>query len=166
MFEIETFTAQPDPVEDRIRLDTASPDGRSAAILLTRRLADRFLPLLINAVEQCTRPGLPHEIELSMTQQQLRIERHENPLPDVVVAEGAALWLCRTVHFESRSDHLLWTLTDDAENTAVMALPGDAARAVLDVFLLMYRQLEWSEQVFPGWITDADEVASAPRLLN
>ncbi len=166
MFEIETFTAQPDLVEDRIRLDTVSPDGRSATILLTRRLTDRFLPLLINAVEQSARSGLPREIALAMEQQKLRIERHENPVPDVIVAKGSAQWLCRTIHIESRSDHLLWTLTDDGGNTAAMALPGETTRAVLDVFLLMYRQLEWSEQVFPAWMTEADEPAGSPHMLN
>ena len=80
MFAIETFTAQPDLAEDRIRIDALDDSGQAIAIWLTRRLADRFLPLMIAAIEQDARPGIPREIELAMAQQQLRQERDDNPL--------------------------------------------------------------------------------------
>lgn len=166
MFEIQTFTAQADLVEDRIRLDAVSAEGGNTSIRLTRRLADRFLPLLVEAVERSVRPGIPREIELAMAQQQLRIDREENPIPDVLPVEGCGQWLCLTIHLESRADHLLWTLTDEAENTAIMALPGPVARSVLEVFLLVYRQLEWVSGVFPAWLTEEVQPDSEPRILN
>lgn len=166
MFEIETFTAQADGNEDRIRLDALSAKGNGISIWLTRRLADRFLPILITAIEQAARQGLTREIELAMAQQQLRMEREANPVDKVQPAPGRAPWLCQTIHLEGRSDHLLWTLTDDAANSAIMVLPGDAPRAVLDIFLLMYRQLEWGEVLFPAWLTEAGQSGDEPRLLN
>src|SRR5258706_15085404 len=106
MFAIETFTAQPDFVEDRIRLDAVSAQGESQSIFVTRRLADKFLPLLIERIESEVRPGVPKDIGLAMNQQQLRIERAENPSPDVQPAKGARRWLCVTIHLTQRPDAL------------------------------------------------------------
>ncbi len=166
MVEFETFTVNADAVEDRIRLDAVGADGAALSVMLTRRLCDRFLPLFINAVEQGARSGIPREIELSMAQQQLRQQREQSPLPDVVLPEGVAPWLCSTIHLEGRGDGLLWTLTDEGEHTAVMALAGDSPRGVLEVFLEMYRYLEWDVQVFPAWLRDDDVPQGEPRTLN
>jgi hypothetical protein len=154
VFEIQTFTAQPDFAEDRIRLDAVSETGEAQSIYLTRRLSDRFLPKLVEQVERDVRPGVPKEIGLAMSQQQLRIDRAENPLPDVDPGEGALRWLCQTIHLTAHPDALEWTLTDDAAHIARMFLPGTGRREVLEIFLLMYRNLEWSLDPFPDWLTD------------
>jgi hypothetical protein len=166
MIEFETFTVNADVLEDRVRLDAIGLDGNALSIMLTRRLCDRFLPLFVGAVEQNTRPGIPREIELSMAQQQLRQERAENPLPDVVLPTSVAPWLCRTIHLEGREGGLLWTLTDEDVHTASMVLAGDRPRGVLEVFLQMYRHLEWDEQLFPAWLREGLQEDSAPRTLN
>jgi len=166
MIEFETFTVNADVLEDRVRLDAIGLDGNALSIMLTRRLCDRFLPLFVGSVEQSTRPGIPREIELSMAQQQLRQERAENPLPDVVLPTSVAPWLCRTIHLEGREGGLLWTLTDEGEHTASMVLAGDSPRGVLEVFLQMYRHLEWDEQLFPAWLREGLQEDTAPRTLN
>ncbi len=167
MFEIETFTAHPDLLEDRIRIDALDTAGQSQSIFLTRRLADRFVPLLVERIESHVQPGVPRELGLAMDQQQLRIERAENPAPEVQLAEGARRWLCVTIHLSGRPDELEWTLTDDGENTAAMPLSGAGPRAVLDIFLLMYQQMEWGLDAFPGWLTQEAELPDgARRTLN
>ena len=140
MFAIETFTGQPDVAEDRIRLDVLSPAGETQSIYLTRRLANRFVPLLVERIEQHLRPGVPKEIGLAMSQQQLRIERQESRIPDVEPQQGASRWLCQTIHLSDKQGQVLWTLTDDAANTAAMLLPRDGLRSVLEVMLLTLSQ--------------------------
>lgn len=166
MIEFETFTVNADILEDRVRLDAIGLDGAPLSVMFTRRLCDRFLPIFVNAVEQTAHPGIPPEIGLSMAQEQLRQERAESPLPEVVLPEAVAPWLCRTVHLEGRDEGLFWTLTDEGENTAGMALAGDSPRAVLEVFLQMYRHLEWGEQLFPAWLREGYQEVGAPRTLN
>lgn len=167
MFEIQTFTAQPDFAEDRIRLDAVSADGQFLSIFLTRRLCDRFLPMLVAQVETDVRPGLPREIDLAMNQQQLRIEREENPLADVEPPAGVRPWLCLTIHLTAHPDGLEWVMTDDAAQQARMMLVDAGSRAVLDIFLLMYRHLEWSGEVFPDWLTSEAAMARpAAATLN
>ncbi|MGE3692868.1 MAG: hypothetical protein AB7F98_15950, partial [Novosphingobium sp.] len=76
-------------------------------------------------------------------------------------------WLCLTMRLSGEGEDLVWALTDAADNQAVMGLGGEVPRTVLDILLLMYRQLEWDTHVFPEWLTEleASKVAE-PRLLN
>jgi hypothetical protein len=166
-FLIETFTGQADLAEDRIRLDAINPDGETQSIFLTRRLADRMVPLLVDRAEQQVVPGVPKEIGLAMNQEQLRLERDENPIAPVETKQGSSRWLCQTVHVGENDDQIVWTLTDDGDNTAMMGLPGDGVRNVLEVLLIVYLGLEWTTQAFPGWMTAREEMPErGKRLLN
>jgi len=166
-FRVQTFTAIPDLVEDRIRLDVCDEDGMTQSIFLTRRLADRFIPLLLERVESGARQDLARDFDLAMRQQNLRIERERNPVPDVKLGTDAQRWLCVTIHLSHGPEGLLWTLTDEAAHTALIPIPGDGARAVADIILMMYRNLEWPVDVFPEWLRDVGvETSPAPRSLN
>ena len=167
MFSIETFTAHADLAEDRIRLDAISPQGDTQSVFLTRRLADRMVPLLVDRAEERAMPGVPKEIGLAMNQEQLRIEREENPIAPVEAKQGSIRWLCLTVHVAEEQEQVVWTLTDDGDNTAVMGLVGDGVRNVLEVLLIVYQGLEWATQAFPTWMTSREAVPDRPkRLLN
>jgi len=50
-------------------------------------------------------------------------------------------------------------MSDDLLTDAHMVLTGENVRALLDIFLTSYRQIEWSEQGFPEWAIEA----AAPR---
>lgn len=167
MFLIQTFTAKADFPEDRIRLDAIDAQGNSQQIHVTRRLADRFIPLLLERVVETAPPGKAREIDLAMRQERLRNERKENPVADVEAKQDAKRWLCLTMHLGGEGGNLGWTLTDEAENKAVMGLGGELPRTVLDIFLLMYRQLEWDTGVFPDWLKEVGRNRdSEPRVLN
>ncbi len=167
MFHIQTFTAKADYPEDRIRLDAVDPDGNSQQIHVTRRLADRFVPLLLERVVATVAPGKAREIDLAMRQERLRNERNENPVAEVEAKQDARRWLCLTMHLGGEGESLAWTLTDEAGNEAVMGLGGEVPRTVLDIFLLMYRQLEWDTAVFPEWLKEVGRnYENQPRVLN
>lgn len=167
MFHIQTFTAKADFPEDRIRLDAVDPEGNTQQIHVTRRLADRFVPLLLERVEATAAPGKAREIELAMRQERLRNERNENPIADVEAKQDARRWLCLTMQLSGDGNNLAWTLTDEADNRAVMGLGGELPRTVLDILLLMYRQLEWDTAVFPEWLKEVGQSsAKEPRMLN
>lgn len=167
MFHIESFTAQADLMEDRIRLDAIDGSGASQSIFVTRRLADRFVALLLERVEAAAAQGAARDIDLTMKQQRVRMERQEHPPTDVELKEHSPRWLCVTMHLSGGSNGLDWTLTDDAGRTAGMPLGGDLARTVLDIFLLVYRRLEWPLDPFPEWLRElGKEAETAERTLN
>lgn len=56
------------------------------------------MPLLVNQAEKQVMPGLPKELGLAMNQEQLRIEREQNPLAAVETKQGSSRWLCQTIH--------------------------------------------------------------------
>ena len=166
-FVIQTFTMNPDIPEDRIRLDIVTPEGAYYAVHITRRLADRFVPVLASKAEGQIEGGIPKDLALSMQQEALRTERDSNPLPAVPVTPGQRPFLCQTIHLSDREDGLLWTMTDDTAFEAHMVLDTQGQRAVLDVLLITYRALEWSEEAFPEWVRERGQVqAPAPRMLN
>ncbi len=166
-FIIQTFSMTADFTQDRIRLDAVDVTGAYQAIWYTRRLAERFLPPLAAHAEKNVQTGLPKDILLSMNQEQLRIDRAENPLPTVQPVVEVHPWLCQTVHLNDHPDGLQWTMTDDLTIDAHMVLADEAVRAVLDVFLNTFRALEWGEQAFPEWVREAARTeAPPPGSLN
>ncbi len=167
MFHIHTFTAKADFAEDRIRLDAVDSAGASQQIYVTRRLADRFVPLLLERVEATAAPGKAREIDLAMRQERLRNERNEKPVAEVEAKQGAQRWLCLTMRISGEAENLVWVLTDEADNTAIMGIAGELPRTVLDILLLIYRQLEWGTEVFPEWLKEVGKQSSQePRVLN
>lgn len=153
-FIIHTFTMASDFDHDRIRLHTVDPAGQFQAIFLTRRLADRFVPMLAQRAEKAVTGPIPRELVLDIEQEKLRMERDNNPQPPVEAVPDAEPWLCKTIHMADREDGAIQlTFTDDATIDAHLILDEQSLRATLDVFLITYRTLEWGEQPFPDWVT-------------
>lgn len=75
LFQIQTFTARYDPAEDRLRLDAVDAKGRKQALWLTRRLADRVIPVLVSHLEGKTPDGIPADLAQGMSQSRARQAR-------------------------------------------------------------------------------------------
>ncbi len=167
IFIIQTFTMASDFDEDRIRIHAVDPEGAFQAIFITRRLAGRFVPLLVTHAEAQVKAAIPADLALSFEQERLRLNRDDNPQPAVESLPDAAPWLCRTIHLNAHPEGLQWTMTDDAAIDAHMVLNEEGVRTVLDVLLITYRALEWSEQAFPEWVSARGQVSVvAPGSLN
>ncbi|MFM5907482.1 MAG: hypothetical protein ACKOPO_07850 [Novosphingobium sp.] len=152
-FIIHTFTMAADFDEDRIRLNTVDPAGQYQALVLTRRLADRFVPVLSERAEKAVAGPIPSDLVLDIEQEKLRMERDSNPQPPVESAPDALPWLCKTIHMADHPDGgVQLTFTDDTSVDAYLILDEQSLRATLDVFLITYRTLEWSELAFPEWV--------------
>ena len=162
-FVIQTFTMNPDIPEDRVRLDIVTPEGAYHAVHITRRLADKFVPVLASKAEAQVSDGIPKDLALSMQQEALRAERDSNPQPAVPALKYSRPFLCQTIHLSDREDGLLWTMTDDASFEAHMVLDAQGQRAVLDVLLITYRALEWGEEAFPEWVRERGQVQAPAR---
>ena len=77
LFQIQTFTARYDPAEDRLRLDAIDAKGRKQALLLTRRLADRIIPVLVSHLEGKTPEGVSADLAQGVSQAQARTARQQ-----------------------------------------------------------------------------------------
>lgn len=151
---IKTFTMIADITEDRIRLDVIDESGAPLSIHLTRRLTDRLVPDLSNRASVNVRSGLPKDLTLSFEQEALRTAREANPLPPVQNPKNTRPSLCQTIKVASGIECATLTLIDGSGFEAKMNLDRKLIPIFLDVALVTYRSLEWSEESFPQWIRE------------
>ncbi|PLK26289.1 hypothetical protein [Novosphingobium sp. TH158] len=163
-FIIHTFTMASDLNEDRIRLHAVDPAGQFQAIFLTRRLADRFVPVLAERAEKAVSGPIPGDLVLSIEQERLRMERDSNPQPPVEAVPDALPWLCTTIHMsDNPQGGVQIDFTDERSIDAYLGLDEQSLRAMLDVFLITYRNLGWSEDAFPDWVRSRGEAQPVQR---
>jgi len=153
LFQIQTFTAHYDPAEDRLRLDAVDANGQKQALWLTRRLADRVIPVLVSHLEGKTPEGIPPDLAQGMSQSRARQARQTaDTMPAVVAESGTPPWLCRTIHVQKAQQGLNVIFTDDVSVSAVMPMVEANLRAVLDIFLELYTKANWPTEPFPEWM--------------
>ena len=163
LFQIQTFTAHYDPAEDRLRLDAVDANGQKQALWLTRRLADRVIPVLVSHLEGKTPEGIPPDLAQGMSQSRARQARQTaDTMPAVVAESGTPTWLCRTIHVQKAQQGLNVIFTDDVSVSAVMPMVEANLRAVLDIFLELYTKAGWPSEPFPEWMKPEATLTVAP----
>ena len=163
LFQIQTFTARYDPAEDRLRLDAIDAKGHKQALLLTRRLADRIIPVLVSHLEGNTPEGVPADLAQGMSQSRARQARQTGDTAPAVVAESETpTWLCQTIHVQKAQQGLNVIFTDAARINAVMPMVEANLRAVLDIFLELYTKANWPTEPFPEWMKPEATLTVAP----
>ena len=163
LFQIQTFTARYDPAEDRLRLDAVDANGQKQALWLTRRLADRVIPVLVSHLEGKTPEGIPADLAQGMSQSRARQARQTADTSPAVVAEsGTPPWLCRTIHVQKAQQGLNVIFTDDVSVSAVMPMVELNLRAVLDILLDLYTKAGWPTEPFPEWMKPEATLTVAP----
>ena len=139
--------------------------GLTLSILLTRRLLDRFLPLLTQHVEARVNPVVPVELSLSMAQLKLRQEREQNPCQPVSAPREGETWLCAKIRLIRHNEGAIWALMGSEGQEVRMVLNDTHARAVLDVFHGKYLAMEWGCEKFPEWVADTAKQAVLPQAV-
>lgn len=161
---IATFTMVADHAEDRIRMDTQSSQGDLCSIHWTRRLADRCVPALALKAERHISGALPKDLALSFQQDALRAERDANPLAPVPRQSEGRPYLSHCIHLSEQERGVVLTHTDGSTFEAHMPLDFSAISALLDVLLITYRALEWSEAAFPPWVRERGRTIAQSAL--
>ena len=168
-FQVLTFTVRYNSVEDRMILHVVNREGIKQGIYITRRLMDQLVPVFAKHLEEKTPQGVPADLVQSMTQEQVRQQRQEEP-PSKTVAVDAQVphWLCKTIHINKQPAGLAVTLTDDAHFTVQLPLVEADLRTVLDIFRNSYVQASWGLDVFPEWSSPQHTPIqpNSPTLLN
>lgn len=163
LFRIQTFTGRYDPVEDRLRLDAVDAAGGKQAIFVTRRLADRVIPVLVSHLEGTTPDGIPADLAQGMSQSRARQARQTSDATPAVAADAETPhWLCRTVHVQKAEHGLNVIFTDDIRTDAVMPMVEPNLRAVLDIFFDLYSRASWPLEPFPEWMKPEATVTLSP----
>lgn len=152
-FIIKTFTARYLPIEDRIRLDCVDIEGAEQCVLITRRLADKVIPVISTQLEHKIPGGIQKDVAQDMRQERARQERSSRGIEHPVVpSEESTKWLCITVQIKKREQgDFILMFTDTRTIDASMVMTEENFRAVLDIFFDMYKQGDWDQDCFPDW---------------
>lgn len=162
-FDVQTFTARYDPIEDRICLNAVDASGAKQAIYLTRRLMDQIILVVVKHLEEKTPKGIPADVVQSMTQERVRQARKAEVPPEPVQADlETPRWLCTTIQMQKQPAGLAVSLTGDAAYKAQIPLADPHLRAVLDIFRNSYAKAGWDLRLFPEWL--APEQAGAGQV--
>jgi hypothetical protein len=163
-FAVQTFTAEYDPAEDRIRLNVQSADGDQQSIMMTRRVLDRVIPIVGQHLEAKTPRGVPPDLVQAMNQQKVRQARREDAPPKPVKLHAdVPRWLCKTVQVQRGDNGMALTFSDDGDASARLTLANTNLHAALDILRATYAKAAWGRDKFPHWLEDEAPVASEPR---
>jgi len=158
-FSIKTFTGFYSHEEDRIRLDCIDAQDAKLGIWFTRRLFDRIIPTLAEQVKVEVANKSHVNLQQEIMQLQAKQERlSQAPEIPVRLNSETAMFLCRTVHFKKASnDTTVVIFTNDTTIEANMGLNHTDIRKVLDIFYGIYLKADWSVDIFPSWVSNADQ---------
>ena len=144
---LNTFTANFDPEEDRIRLDCDLHIEEQAQIFFTQRLGRLFILELVEKVEQIFNISSLQDLT-----NDVKTNSNEIKQPVSITSKQTKAWLIKSIDFENLADGLRIIFKDN--DTHAVHLEGDELllRNILDVFFKMFYSAEWSTDCFPAWI--------------
>ena len=147
--------------QDRICLAMASADGRSLALWLTQRLANRFVDQICNwlksnaaGVTQTALPETAAAIASSMAQG--RAVANIAPTPPVNLEHRPNQGLIENINCKlARGGAQLTFSIEGGREVATTTYSADAMRQWLHMLHRAYVQAEWPLAAWPHWFLDA-----------
>ncbi len=152
---ITTITTDYDEHEDRIRMAVAYVDGNARVLWLTRRLAERLVPALIQGLRAPTLDAEAQATEVQAAQiyAQLEARLSRKPAKPVEVDATAAPALVQKINVKTATNgaRVLVLSCHDSEPAELVLRPGEL-RQWLEVLNLAFRKGKWREDIWPAWI--------------
>lgn len=140
--------------EDRLRLTGEGVDGSTACLWLTRRLADRLLPLLLDWLDG----NAQDDARASLMQEFAQEAARGALVPQAAVPPDAGDAVLLQAVTVTRGEHALGLTfraseaPDDARSWDV-TLEQQPLRQWLAIVHDQYRKADWPMDLWPAWIT-------------
>mgnify|MGYP005740730731 FL=1 len=144
---LQTFTANFDPEEDRIRLDCDLHIEEQAQIFFTQRLGKLFVIELVKKVEEMSVASSSRDFQTDE-----KLSSNEIKEPVSISSKQIKTWLIKSIDFENLEDGFRIIFKDN--ELYAVHIEGDELllRSILDVFFKMFYIAEWNTDCFPAWI--------------
>ena len=168
MSDLQRVTTLFVPAEDRIRLAGEVAGGDARVLWLTRRLADRLVPVLVGWLEEqvAARDVWQGEVMQAFAQQAASAAL----VPQVPVSgeSATASWLVSEVDVVRGEQRLDLRFKGAAGEQVSLALVPQALRQWLGILHAAYRQADWPVTVWPQWLREAGEpvAARSPGVMH
>lgn len=155
MDELQRITTQFVPVEDRIRLAGEGAVGNTHVLWLTRRLADRLMPVLLRWLEERmpTQDSWQAGLMQSFAQQAASVAL----MPQVPVHGdvSSTSWLVAEVDIVRGERQLELCCKGAAGEQVSLVLESQPLRQWPGIIHKAYRQAEWPLAVWPQWLVES-----------
>ncbi|WP_191602253.1 hypothetical protein [Marinomonas algicola] len=173
---IDRVTSKYDEVQDRMLFVCAMNDESVTSIWMTQRLLTRFVPILLNWLQEQMDVSDKVQAEAfhSLAQTRAQVAMKENsPViaptkrdeeevqrnTPVIVSGRADEWLATTITLSKRPQELVLKISEaDEVNAVVLPLPVAALRQWLCALQLLTKRSEWAVE-WPTWLATEE---SAP----
>lgn len=157
---IARITIDYDRDEDRLRLSVASPRGEQAMLWMTRRIAERLVPALLErvtatpseeVVEQASGPR--QASQAAQVYEQLQARLLQKPTDPVRPSAEAVRLLIRKVSLGATADGALAVCfaCDDGEQWVQLMAPTKL-RQWLQMLQTLFTRAQWRNDLWPEWL--------------
>ncbi|PHS19413.1 MAG: hypothetical protein COA78_00880 [Blastopirellula sp.] len=166
MGTVTRFTTRYDHAEDRICLLIELKDSTSSRLWLTRRLLNRLVPETVKVVDTITHRAVsddPSMLERAhQFDQQAAVGAIKAQPP--VVAEDDARLLVSKIAIRARRGRLLIDLGVGNEIRQTLSFNSAELRQWISVLYDCYTRAQWSEDMWPSWVSLARSEPVPARL--
>jgi hypothetical protein len=171
---IDRVTSKYDEVQDRMLFVCAMNDESVTSIWMTQRLLTRFVPILLNWLQEQMDVSDKAQAEAfhSLAQTRAQVAMKENsPViaptkrdeeevqrnTPVIVSGRTDEWLATTITLSKRPQELVLKISEaDEVNAVVLPLPVAALRQWLCALRLLTKRSEWSVE-WPAWLATEED---------
>lgn len=175
--ELARITTRYCPLQDRIGLAGALPDGRPVLLWLTQRLLLRMLPTLttwlegLDATHRQPRAAGPTSAGQALYADALQgfaqeaAQAHLTPQTPVQLDTQAPAWLVQTVDVSAAPQALRLVFGDAQGAVAAMEMQAQPLRQWLSIVHKAWRQANWPADPWPTWLQQVP-AKSAPAVVH
>ena len=150
------------PLEDRIRLTGQVSETRSTVLWLTQRICQKLVRAVGHYIEKASvvPTGSDRELVLSFKQSAAMVRKAQTE--PVIPTPGSKDALVERIDVSYRKDRVLLRFLVQEGEVAQFGLSIQQARQWLGILRRQYREAGWPMDVWPVWITEAEDPAASP----
>ena len=141
--------------EDRVRLAVTDSSGAPRVLWLTRRLAERLAPALVESLAQPEVEGSPSTPAVSAAQTYAQLEARLTQKPAAAVkvphnADDSVVYEIKLTRLKAGGCRLRFLCKNQSE--ATLNLNATHLRQWLELLRLAFKRAQWRQDVWPNWI--------------
>ena len=158
---LQTFTANFDVEEDRIRLDCILVSGKEVQIYFTNRLSINFIKELVKQIGYISTVGTSNTLAQNFS---LFSSRKHKPVS--IFKEDAKSWLTKSIDFVKLEKTLRVIFKDNELNAVHLQGEEILFRNILDVFYRVFLKAGWDTRIFPSWVNLSKNVIGSTASVH
>ncbi len=166
MAEIQKFSLNYDPAEDRLAFDTEDAAGETTRLWLTERLCRNLAPALIKLLTEKGAAKAGGAVAQSTVQSWAQVSAMQGfgQSPSVKLKAQAPSGLVNAVHVTPANGRF-FVKFDFGDQSRSINFDEPALRQTLGLLARLYRLAGWPADIWPDWITEP-AIDATPGTVN